>query len=150
MELYHKITKEVLELLLKEGEQMPVDLARKLQRSSSNMQQVREYLSKIGCIDVKKQRNFYELKITARGTTLLELMRGLEKIDNGEDVQPLKLNQDSPSVNAGIKESNKDFEDKEVKMRTVTKEMPPQKKAVPTSEETISRGGRRGIMKRFG
>ena len=36
MELYHKITKEVLELLLKEGAQMPVDLGRKLQRSSSN------------------------------------------------------------------------------------------------------------------
>jgi len=136
MELYHKITKEVLELLLKEGEQMPVDLARKLQRSSSNMQQVREYLSTIKCIEVKKIRNFYELKITVQGVKLLEFMRAIEKIEKLKEPceQKLYLNQDSPS-----------------KVITDTKEklVPPQK-TIPTSDEVISRGGRKGILKRFG
>ena len=169
MELYHKITKEVLELLLKEGAQMPVDLGRKLQRSSSNMQQVREYLSGIGCIHVTKQRNFYELKITEKGTILLEVMRQLEKLDKTSKT-PFNMPKITPS-----KPDIKDFENPGVTIETLQKahtpkpkpevipdevlkeaidkeikaSEPPKVQGLKPEEEIIKRGGRIGILKRF-
>jgi len=142
MELYHKITKEVLELLLKEGAQMPVDLGRKLQRSSSNMQQVREYLSSIECIHVTKKRNFYELKITEKGTTLLDVMRQMEKLD-----KPGVIKFDMPKIKPSEvipDEILKEIIDKEIKVSE-----PPKVEGLKPGEEIISRGGRKGIMKRF-
>jgi len=140
MELYHKITKEVLELLLREGGQMPVDLARKLQRSSSNMQQVREHLSKIGCINVTKQRNYYELKISDKGTQLLEAMRRMESLDKpGAGPKVVTKSVDMPL---------KTVEEKEEKPEIKIPEEP--KITMKPKKEVISRGGRTGILARFG
>jgi len=137
MELYHKITKEVLELLLTNGAQMPVDLARKLQRSSSNMQQVREYLSGIGCISVTKSRNYYELKITDKGIQLLDALKQVEKLDNSEKAIPMEI---KPAAKF------KEEEPPEIKVP----EEPQPDPRLKTQDEEISRGGRRGIMKRIG
>jgi len=158
MELYHKITKEVLELLLKEGAQMPVDLARKLQRSSSNMQQVREYLSGIGCIDVTKQRNFYELKISDKGIQLLEVMKQMESLDKPGSSplkQILKQLPDSKAKEEAIAKEEKkekpipDSIMKAVIDKAIEAEEPPKIQGLNPKEEIISRGGRRGILRRF-
>ena len=155
MELYHKITKEVLELLLKEGAQMPVDLARKLQRSSSNMQQVREYLSNIGCISVKKSRNYYDLKITEKGILLLEALKQVEMLDNPSKSVPIN---DVPAPVFVIKKPAPEIKIPEVIPDEVLKEAidkeieasePPKVEGLKPGGEVISRGGRKGIMKRF-
>ena len=151
MELYHKITKEVLELLLKEGAQMPVDLGRKLKRSSSNMQQVREYLSSIGCIHVTKKRNFYELKITEKGTILLDVMRQMEKLDKPGN--PIPKKQDVDLEVKGMIEEKAREEEAEAKAEPPeikVPEEPKPDKRIKTSHEEISRGGRKGILTRLG
>jgi len=146
MELYHKITKEVLELLLNNGPQMPVDLARKLQRSSSNMQQVREYLSSIGCMFVTKNRNFYELKITQKGIRLLEALRQVEKLDVLSESVPLS---EPPAKTEELIPITK------AKAKPVEHEIkapiePQGDKRLKTSEEEFERGGRKGILTRLG
>ena len=145
MELYHKITKEVLELLLKEGAQMPVDLGRKLQRSSSNMQQEREYLSKIGCIFVTKQRNFYELKITEKGIQLLEAMRQIEMFDKPSKPVPIDPH---PGPVFVLKQKEKPEEEEPPEIKAPPEPQPDPK--LTTTDVLINRGGRRGILKRLG
>lgn len=62
---------------------MPIELTRKLNRSSAHLGTVKQYLITIGAISEVKKKSNYELTITVRGKYILGLLNDLDAASQG-------------------------------------------------------------------